>query len=486
MKKTLWIFLFLGFLFTNLKGQTNSPFASEFNRLFKEGKEAMNSQNPDYSEAIAHFLAAGRADPSRAQEADEMVLEVMKRIQAQGVRERRARLQSDRLVSYFFPKNSNAKAAWAYGDNGKFAVIDREGNRLTSFVWEAPQPFINNYSIARRSGSYIILDEKGEEQSEHYDWYHPTSMGIYYAIQEGEKSIPLSHEGKKWTTGNYYPLKLYEIYPKFDYVIRDKQPEVIAFRQDGKVGLIDSLGNVLIPPKYERIIEDLFKHGRVWAKKDSGGKYGLIDISGNEVTPYIYDKVSGFSQGIAKVQEDWKWRFIDTLGKEITPRAFKEATDFHKGIACVQALNEKWGLINRQGKEITPFIYEEVRRFTPGIIYSEGDKSSLVLREYDAKGNAFSTINDVILKNYSQGGVWVRKDQKWGLIDTLGKGIIPPSYDALPYEYAKGIAKVFKEKKMGLIDTLSREIIPPLYWNFMNFAHGKWIKKGFWRLMGVN
>ena len=100
---------------------------------------------------------------------------------------------------------------------------------------------------------------------------------------------------------------------------------------------------------------------------------------------------------------------------------------------------------------------------------------------------------------FSQSRNWVKKDSlgKYSLIDTLGKEIIPPTYEEIK-NLSIGIAKVGvgtktvidnesewgfemevkKAEKYGLIDTFGREIIAPIYEEIKGFSQGRaWIKK---------
>ncbi len=54
-----------------------------------------------------------------------------------------------------------------------------------------------------------------------------------------------------------------------------------------KEGLIDSLGNTIIPAEYEQL---RFVSGRVLAAKKNN-RYGLLDVQGNIVAPFLYDDI---------------------------------------------------------------------------------------------------------------------------------------------------------------------------------------------------
>ncbi|MCB0847993.1 MAG: hypothetical protein KDE26_32285, partial [Bacteroidetes bacterium] len=53
-----------------------AQFEASYERLYKEGFEAISRKA--YPEAVFHFQAASRANPEQSQEADSMVLVVMR------------------------------------------------------------------------------------------------------------------------------------------------------------------------------------------------------------------------------------------------------------------------------------------------------------------------------------------------------------------------------------------------------------------------
>jgi hypothetical protein len=65
----------------------------------------------------------------------------------------------------------------------------------------------------------------------------------------------------------------------------------------------------------------------------------------------------------------------------------------------------------------------------------------------------------------------VKKDDKWGYIDTTGKEIIPCVYEEAR-DFADGLAAVGKDDKWGYIDKTGKEIIPCLFDNVVQIKDG--------------
>lgn len=165
--------------------------------------------------------------------------------------------------------------------------------------------------------------------------------------------------------------------------------ELIAYEENGKFGYQDSIGNIIITPKYDYVKDfsqgfarvniggsyHVTEGGYTYFK---GGKWGVIDRTGKEITPIKYDKIHDFSEGCARVNiggnfevkkyldgENYKnytyftggkWGLIDPTGKEITPIKYDNISDFSEGRALV-GISEKFGYIDTTGEEVVPVIY---------------------------------------------------------------------------------------------------------------------------------
>jgi hypothetical protein len=157
--------------------------------------------------------------------------------------------------------------------------------------------------------------------------------------------------------------------------------------KDGSWGFQDTLGEIIIRPKYERTLG--FSHGlaavkrygkwgfinkqdveviqfqyeevksfsknRIWVKNDSA--WALINENNDTLTPFVYDQVSYFKEGMAYVEKENKWGYVDTLGNVKVDIEYSKAFEFSEGLAHACLTDSTCGYINRKGKEVIPFIY---------------------------------------------------------------------------------------------------------------------------------
>ncbi len=212
---------------------------------------------------------------------------------------------------------------------------------------------------------------------------------------------------------------------------------------EGKTGLIDRRGNVVLQPTYESIGK--FSNG--YAPVQQGGKWGYIDARGTLVVPlqlpaspdtgfskhgiakvllhpgrdpadlkvrsmgfgYIdthgtvvidkddYDRVDAFQDTmpdpLARAVKDGKTGYLDTHGK-LALGWFEAGTSFgDDGLAAVK-VNGKYGYVDRQAKFAIAPAYDEALRF-------DGDTAL------------------------------VRLGGKWGIVDHAGQVVVPFDYDRL-------------------------------------------------------
>ncbi len=185
----------------------------------------------------------------------------------------------------------------------------------------------------------------------------------------------------------------------YDRPVISNQREIVAwvFEEDNKQGLKDTLGNVLIPPKYD-YIEDWLQWGVLLT--DSGGyddssydyvhyqmnKIGLIDIKGNILFEPQFDLVHfgrTNSKARALVIKNDKYGYIDNKGNFIIDLKLDSASIFISGYAAIKPEN-KVGLIDYNGNYVVEPIYDKIQLgyatgFTKDTIYLVLDKKVLMI-----------------------------------------------------------------------------------------------------------
>jgi hypothetical protein len=243
-----------------------------------------------------------------------------------------------------------------------------------------------------------------------------------------------------------------------------------------KYGYKNAKGIIVVPAKYQD--GELFSaEGMVGVKLN--GKWGFIDTLGNEVVPYKYDYPDYdeelayefpeyefgyiFSDGMAAVFMDSLFGFIDKKGKEIVPIKYWNFQPFENGVGGVM-LNNKWGFINRSGKEITPLKFDNI---TKGGFFKINGKWGLI----DSTGKELIPTKYQLVDFFREDMAKVQYNDKWGFVNRKGKEVIPPQYERVIY-FQEGLAAFISENKWGFIDKNGKVVVPAKYEKIKEFKEG--------------
>jgi hypothetical protein len=215
--------------------------------------------------------------------------------------------------------------------------------------------------------------------------------------------------------------------------------------------------------------------GGVCAIKNNG-KWGLINSQGEMVLKSKYDFIGGFTDykmwdnltiGCAVVgkliDSNMKFTAINSDFEELTSFQFDEINLFNEGVACVR-IGEKWGAINSFGQTIVPIEFNYIRDCESGfIIVGLGDFESYDFIGhyglYDIQGNKLTKLIYEFIGNYNSGFAIYKKQGKYGLFDDCGKEIgswYKLQYDDISYQYEK-FYLVDTDKNSFYIDSSGRE-----------------------------
>lgn len=236
---------------------------------------------------------------------------------------------------------SEGRAAVKTGD--KWGYIDTAGKIMIPAAYEEAGYFSEGLALAKKDGLYGYINTKGEEVLKfQYEYAYP--------FQNGYARVSQKHQSK------------------------DDRKNMIN-------RTINKEGKMITPEKYD-LGSDFSNDLAVFSLSDiephSMIKYGIINTKGEVLAPPVYNEISTYSEGMAKVMvykrrkgDDERYPvhgYIDTQGKEIVKPSFAVAEDFHQGTAVVSLdddLDNGWfktGLIDKKGKTILDFKWMYLQR----------------------------------------------------------------------------------------------------------------------------
>src|SRR5699024_1766755 len=166
------------------------------------------------------------------------------------------------------------------------------------------------------------------------------------------------------------------------------------------------------------LLSTIFVEAQELALFNKDGSWGYLNREGKVVADG-FEKAKEFNDDAAGVMKDGKWGFINRSGQMIIEPQFDNARDFHAGIALIHQDGE-WKYIDKQGKILDHFpVKDKIYGFTDNgrAILRDGDKIGIM----DTQGNIIVEQQYQEIKHYRYCYDKLRKDDKWGNIDSYGK-----------------------------------------------------------------
>lgn len=242
-------------------------------------------------------------------------------------------------------------------------------------------------------------------------------------------------------------------------------------------GIIDSLGNWLLEPKYKSITS--FNNDIVTVYIEN--KWGYVNYKGEWVFE-PFDKIKQAlpftGNGIATiVNSDGKYKLIDKKGNELFP--FQDTYSIesrfsNNGFAVIKTDTELYGYINANGKII----------IQPQFSYAEPFSNNGLALIINSKNGEYEFINEfgetVInnefqkAKSFSDYGLAAAMDKSglWGYIDDNGKWLIEAKFEEANEFSNIGIACVKNKDKYIFINDLGEKVIDQDFYFVSKFDKG--------------
>jgi len=137
------------------------------------------------------------------------------------------------------------------------------------------------------------------------------------------------------------------------------EAQTIYYDNDSKLyGIINSTGVVVLKPTYSDM--RLFEYGL--SKFQINGKWGLIDEKGKVVVKPAFETTYDFgalNEGLIAVQKNKKWGYTNLNNQMIVDFIYDWTMQFCNGKAWVK-LNEKYNFIDTKGNLISDVWFEDI------------------------------------------------------------------------------------------------------------------------------
>jgi len=300
----------------------------------------------------------------------------------------------------------------AYYENGLWGFISPGGKVMIAPAYEEVSDFDGTFALVKQNGKWGVVDYYGKlVHACDYDSISPFEDGVAMADKDGLKSY-LYADGKQ----KVLPTS-YEFHPFSDGFAR------IRDVKSGKWGYADTKGVIRINPKYDSATD--FNAG-VAAVTLGGKAYSINKAGDRKGIQFMPDEsLVVFSNGAGYFKNaDGNFSFF-TKGFRVAPGEYSQINDFSDGLARVKDMNG-----------ITHYLDEDGLK-------------KLTLKEYADAGD------------FCEGKAWVRKNGKYGYVNTSGTLIVDTLF-SYASDFNSKLAYVAKGQRQGVIKMSSPKDVFPM------------------------
>lgn len=389
--------------------------------------------------------------------------------------------------------------------NGRWGAIDMHGNTIVPFQYNYVNPVNKGFIFVRNRGKHGVLNTQGEVIIPlEYDEVTSFTYGVA-RIKKNNKFGWINNKGRIIVPAVYDYI--------YSFNSKIKGTIIALVRKDKKFGVIDTSGAEVVPLQYDQLTSLHYDSTRLWASKN--GKFGLIRFPDSIVLPFVYDerrhvkqingkwysemtqigkdsilhhlidydgncskrwKTKNINLGCKRIsylqkglhEKNRKYGWINWNGDTICPPQYRRVDNFN-GIWSKVWNKRKQGIIDTSGKVIIPPGYDHIELMDHHLFKVFEHR---LIGLIDANGKVLCSPRYHRLNSFESGKslVMIRTDkgEKFGLIDTLGKEVIPAAYDHVQ-SYNSDYYFVMKGKKMGLFNSTGKLVLP--FGNYTSSSH---------------
>lgn len=254
----------------------------------------------------------------------------------------------------------------AVQEGGKWALYDGDGELITNPVYDSFGPsFQGDYIAFRRSGKWGIMDYTGKITIK--PRWDDIILSEYGAVlYEGNKCTATTELDREPDGALMY-----------DEIGHYSENGYVWFEKDGKYGLLDDAGNVVMTPRQQGPIYSGMpglEDGVFLVEGDNGpNSFGVIS-NGKMVLPLesliflqginsYYDKRETYNLICTPAG---KWGYIDGEGQFLIDTRFEAADGFIKDLdVAMVKYNGKICLIDRKGNIVLETVFDSCGGFNP-------------------------------------------------------------------------------------------------------------------------
>lgn len=311
-----------------------------------------------------------------------------------------------------------------------------------------------------------ILSTQGVQEDilqELYDYYISQDMTndadeLVYDLyrQHSDNALVASlYEERK---GDYF--ELFNSYEK----LSSFENNYTVYEKEGKQGLVDASGGVLIEARYDKIAVPDSTNGYI-AVVD-GSKAYYLNKKGYKIAEpdEKYSYLGPMGEGGILALKNGKYGYLNNDFSEATKFEWDEATRIYDGVGAVKK-GKKWALINRKKELVTDYVYDDIitddlgKCSVNGLVWAgKNGKYQLI----DKEGNVLAKDYDGAKPFASSEPCAAEKNGSWGFVNTSGEEVIECKYEDAE-SFHKDFAPIKQHSAWGMIDNSGKLVMDEKY-----------------------
>lgn len=258
-----------------------------------------------------------------------------------------------------------------YSEDGKVGVVDKNGKMLIKpdyldvFIPNPSKPVFvcytnsDTYKFLNVEGKTIFKDYEDVSALQTSDLNLDFEKNVLRFRKDGKYGL-IDYDGKVILSANYEEISS----------LKNRPGEILVKKKD-KFGVVDSAGKVKIDFKYDSIIGDEYftedygytKSGYIVGNKsDNGFIYGYLDNYGEKVLNIEFESISR----VLKYDDNNVYLIVMTNGKKgvykntkmLVNQNYQNINYADSSKIFVVKRNSNYGIFNTNGKEILPVKYK--------------------------------------------------------------------------------------------------------------------------------
>ena len=370
------------------------------------------------------------------------------------------------------------------------------------------------YSILRQEGKYGVINNSGDVviNPTYTNVIIPNPQKAVFICYDENNTTKVLNQNDEQIFSEYaqlQPIRLKNIASDLMY-----EKNLLTYKQDDKIGLINLEGEVITNPIYETIEGLPYKEGELLVKLD--GKYGVINNKGNNLVEPEYDQITvdnytteeeGYKRAgyiVSNTTEDgYRYGYIDIDGNVLLEPEYTEISRItnikdDNNIYLIVAQNGQYGLVKNQepiikneyqsisyNSESNTLTLEKTKRY--GVATLDGeviiptefvqiDSTGIYIYATDVDGNVTAYKEDgnpaeidsnVYILNTENENYQIKIDNTQGssysILNQAGEQITKQNYSYINYLYDNYFIVSVTGGKVGVINDKEEPVIEIQY-----------------------